>query len=309
MGKIFIAVATCRRNELLKIALLSLNQEIPMGVSRLEVCVGDNDLSGGGGETVLSLKSKVGYELTYVHCPEPGIPQVRNVLINQALASESTVLIFIDDDEVVDSTWLKELWGYYLKNQHIINAVHGPVLPVFAKKPSSWLPVELYGRDLMSATGKKLNLAATNNVLIDLEFLREKRLFFNERMALTGGEDTEFFFRFTKAGGIIHWCNEAKVYEHIPDVRMTIGWLGRRSFRSGSSDVLFWRLNHSILYTLFWGLRRTIWNFIKNFSYLFVMGKPKYYYAKHLILLMKTFGLLSGILGYHYLEYRERHLK
>lgn len=108
-------------------------------------------------------------------------------------------------------------------------------------------------------------------------------------------------------GGIIQWHREAKVYEFTPKERMSFNWLCRRYFRLGTSDVLFWRLNHSLFYTLFWGLRRLTWNFLKNIFCLLVIGKPQKYYVKHLVLLVKTFGLVSGLLGYSFCEYGERH--
>jgi glycosyltransferase involved in cell wall biosynthesis len=309
MDNIFIAIATCHRNDLLKKTLLSIEQLAPFEFGQIHVFVGDNDPAGGAAETVLSLGNKLGYKLSYVHCPKPGIPQVRNVLLAQALTSDATALAFIDDDEMVDPNWLHALWRCFAQNRHQVHAVHGPIVPLFAIKPPRWLPIELYGRDLKLPTGTKLHLAATGNVLIDLSYLRKKGHFFDERMALTGGSDTEFFHRFTKDGGVICWCNEARVCEHVPESRMTIYWLCRRYFRRGSSDMKFWRLNHSFLYTFFWGWRRAVYNFCRHFVCLLAVGKTKRYYIEHLVCLMKTVGLLSGIFGFSYLEYAERHRK
>lgn len=309
MDHIFIAIATCHRNDLLKKTLQSIEELVSFEFVQIHVTVGDNDPAGGAAETVFSLGKQMSYKLSYVHCPKPGIPQVRNVLLSQALSSDATALAFIDDDEVVDPNWLQALWGCFVEKRQQVHAVHGPVLPLFAIKPPRWLPIELYGRDLNLPTGTKLHLAATGNVLIDLNFLRKKRHFFDERMALTGGSDTEFFFRFVRDGGVICWCDEAKVYEHVPKVRMTIIWLCLRYFRRGSSDVKFWRFNHSLPHTIVWVGRRAVWNFLKHFISLLALRKTTSYYVKHLVCIAKTFGLLFGIFGFSYLEYAERHQK
>ncbi len=307
MDRILIAIATCRRNKLLVNMLLSLDKISPPPGTIFEVCIGDNDPQGGARQQVLSISNKLNFSLSYIHSPTLGIPQVRNALLRHALDLRYTALIFIDDDEIVSHDWLDTLWTYYKKNRLIVQAVHGPILPNFLIPPSNWLPIDLYSRDLKLPTGTELNLAATGNILIQLDFIREKELFFDERMALTGGSDTEYFYRFTQSGGVIHWCNEARVYEDIPQSRMTLKWLCRRYFRYGTSDIKFWRLNHSLLNTLFWGIRRAIWNFIKNVSLLLILNKPKHYYVRHCVLLTKTFGLLFGLLGYSYLEYKSRH--
>ena len=50
-----------------------------------------------------------------------------------------------------------------------------------------------------------------------------------------GGEDDDFFYRLTDAGGTIAYTEAAHVFEPVPPSRATLGWLLKRSFRSGQS--------------------------------------------------------------------------
>jgi hypothetical protein len=60
--------------------------------------------------------------------------------------------------------------------------------------------------------------------------------YFDESMALNGGDDEEFFTRVFTAGFQIVWADNAIVRESIPASRSTVRWLVRRSFRVGTSS-------------------------------------------------------------------------
>jgi hypothetical protein len=58
---------------------------------------------------------------------------------------------------------------------------------------------------------------------------------FDLRLGQSGGEDTEFFYRLTDAGGRIAFAPEAWVDEPVPASRTSLAWLIRRRFRSGQT--------------------------------------------------------------------------
>lgn len=181
------------------------------------------------------------------------------------------------------------------------------MVPRFDEVIPSWLPLDLYGRDMGMPTGALLHLAATNNVLISLDFVKMHNLKFDERMALSGGSDTEFFYRFSSLGGQIRWCGDAIVYEGVPSSRMTLGWLVRRYFRYGNSDATFWRLNHSLFNTFFWVFRRAGWNFLKCIGGMLFVVRGRRRLVSSFVKLFRSFGLFYGLAGFSYNEYKERH--
>jgi hypothetical protein len=61
---------------------------------------------------------------------------------------------------------------------------------------------------------------------------------FDPAFGLTGGEDTDLFARLIDAGATFLWCDEAKVYEHVPRARQRLSWLFVRHVRGGLGHTL-----------------------------------------------------------------------
>jgi succinoglycan biosynthesis protein ExoM len=229
----------------LDVAICVLTYRRPMGLERLldslrdlrfhqlrpsslEVVVVDNDPAQSAREVCARATPRLGWPLRYVIEPVRGIAQARN----RALASVATHvdhIVFIDDDEIAAPGWLDAL----LSVQHEFGAdtVAGPVVPLFEENVPSWLR-GAFERDRHS-TGTVLRSAAAGNVLILRSTIAEAGLRFDERFALTGGEDTLFFRRLATLGARIVWADDALVYETVPPARATLGWVLRRAFRTG----------------------------------------------------------------------------
>lgn len=91
-------------------------------------------------------------------------------------------------------------------------------------------------------TGSPLPRAATNNLLLDLSFVRAHGLRFDPALGLSGGEDSLLTGQLTAAGGRIVWCAEAGVEETVPPERNTRAFhLARRRAQS-ATHVLVDRL-------------------------------------------------------------------
>ena len=56
---------------------------------------------------------------------------------------------------------------------------------------------------------------------------------FDARLAASGGEDTDFFWRCKAEGARLVWCDEAVVHETVPPARMTRAWLLKRAYNGG----------------------------------------------------------------------------
>jgi hypothetical protein len=166
-----------------------------------------------------------------VHEPRPGISAVRNRALDES--ADADLLVFIDDDELPGPGWLRALldaWGRWR-----CAAVTGPVRSQFPGPVDPWVLGSGTFDRALRPTGALLHGGATNNLLLDLARVRALGLRFDERLGLTGGEDTLFTHSLVRAGAEVRWCDEAEVLEPVPADRLTRAWVRRRSFRSGSS--------------------------------------------------------------------------
>lgn len=170
----------------------------------------------------------------YVHEPAPGIAAARNRALDAA--GEAGVLVFIDDDERPTERWLRSLLDTYLA--HRPAGVVGPILCVFEDEPEDWIREGGFFTRRRLPTGARTDVAATNNLLLDLDVVRGLDLRFDERFSRIGGSDHLFTSRLVRSGGTLLWNNEALVLDLIPAERTTRRWVTRRAFRIGAGAGL-----------------------------------------------------------------------
>ena len=124
-----IAVATRNRPAMLKKCLGSfLALKIPDGVTINYLIVENNEIltmTSIINEFVRHLAPPHSAEL--LHEPELGIPFARNRALDSATARKCRWLIFVDDDETVDSQWLSNL--LLGAETHNYDLAAGPVVP------------------------------------------------------------------------------------------------------------------------------------------------------------------------------------
>ncbi len=228
---IVISLATFRRPDELSQILPALIQQASEHPSRVRVVVVDNDPDAVAREIVEAAAAQTG-SVTYIHEPRPGISAARNAALHDA--HDDDVVIFIDDDEMPEPGWLTALVTYWADARP--TAVAGPVRSIFDEAATDpWVAASgVFSRRRLS-TGTVIRGAATNNLLIDLHFLREHGLEFDDRLGLVGGSDTLLTYQITAAGGVIRWCDEAEVSEVVPRWRLTRRWVMRRATRTGAS--------------------------------------------------------------------------
>lgn len=99
-----------------------------------------------------------------------------------------------------------------------------PALPSDFFKPGG---MRIKGVDIVNSTA---NLLLTRRLLVDWQ-----DNWFDNRMAHSGGSDTEFLWRVHRAGHKHAIASDARVYEDISAKRATPDWLLSRAFRNGSS--------------------------------------------------------------------------
>ncbi|HEU5223289.1 MAG TPA: glycosyltransferase [Candidatus Lumbricidophila sp.] len=219
-----VAVLTYRRPDHLAELLPMLVAEARSLSPAASVLVIDNDPDAS---TAAALSTTgLAAEVRIVHEPTPGIAAARNRALDEA---STRLLVFIDDDERPETGWLGHLVAAH--ERFHADAVAGPVLPRFATEPDAWITAGRFFVHPTRLTGSVRPVAATNNLLLDLDVVRELGLRFDLRYGLTGGSDTVFTRALTAAGKRIVWCAEAPVHDIVPAERATRSWVLRRAYR------------------------------------------------------------------------------
>lgn len=239
MSEIAICIATRRRPKglmrtLLSLAALDTEREVT-------VIVADNDAERREGITAAQALAENGYRwpLRLLTVEQPGIPQVRNALVREALALPHIRFVaMLDDDEAADPHWLHAMLvcqaatGADVVGGAVLRAMEGEIAP-WAERHPILLP------KLRGASGPVPLVDSTANVLITAEALRAMGdTPFDETMALTGGSDKQLFTRMQRAGRRFAWAEEAVVTELIPATRINAQWLLMRGYRLGMTDML-----------------------------------------------------------------------
>ena len=171
--------------------------------------------------------------LRYVIEERPGVAAVRNRALDETGGRD--LLVFIDDDEEPEPGWLAALVGLWASTG--CQAVAGPVIPVYEVEPETWVRQGEFFVRRTWPTGTVRPVAASNCLLLDLGFVRRAGLRFDEAFGATGGEDTLFTRRLSAAGGVIRWCDEARVRDHVPASRLTRPWILRRQRSHAATSV------------------------------------------------------------------------
>jgi succinoglycan biosynthesis protein ExoM len=239
MTSIAITVCTRQRPRMLRQCLASALAELQGRNSDDFVVVVENDAATNSVGVVEEIRSsfpqsRLFYELE----PEPGIPFARNRTVDIARREGADWVAFIDDDEQLVPGWLDAM------HQAIetlgAEALTGPVERVPAVEVPAWM-VTREGKPRQH--GQIVDLAATNNTLVDLNWLdgHLPELRFDERLRYTGGSDSEFFDRFVRGGGTIRWVGDALVREEVPASRLTLTWQVARKARTQANNVRRYR--------------------------------------------------------------------
>jgi succinoglycan biosynthesis protein ExoM len=195
---------------------------------RAEVLVVDNDAEGSGRPVVEDAAIPF---VRYVVESEPGIAAARNRVLSEV--ADRDVLVFIDDDERPSSDWLVHLLQTHARTGAV--AVAGAVVSDFAGPVDPWLTAGGFFLRRRMPTGTPIDVAATNNLLLDLRRLRPTGLRFDPGFGTSGGEDTLFTRSIAARGMPLVWCDEAVVTDVVPVDRATREWVLQRAFSSGNS--------------------------------------------------------------------------
>lgn len=268
----------------------------------LEVIVIDNDSSGSACQLCKEIESNFQWILKYGSEPQRGISYARNKSIS-CVSPDADFIATIDDDEVPKPSWLEQL--LLVQQEYNADVVTGPVIARFEEDIPEWLKKGKFFEPLRKPTGHPMQVAFTNNVLVRAEILRKLDKVFDDRFAITGGEDSHLFMRLCRDGYKIVWANEAIVCEWVPKSRTKLTWILRRNFHGWSAQSLLEReLYPSIkvqVIRLAKGSGLILLGLIGLLPSL-VRGKPAAIAA--LLNICRGAGTFAGFLGIRYEEYK-----
>ena len=205
-------------------AIAALNTD-----AHVSVLVADNDAEGHAGFDLCHTIQNYRWPLTAVIAHKRGIAQVRNTLIENALKSDAQFIAMIDDDEWPEPQWISEFLKTALDTK--ADVLQGSILFGLGDAADG------HG-DIRRATGPIAMLQGAGNILIARAVLDEMTApWFDPQFALSGGEDQDFFVRLQRAGKRFAWSDTARARGDVPETRATLGWLLRRAYSVGNSDM------------------------------------------------------------------------
>jgi glycosyltransferase involved in cell wall biosynthesis len=232
--RITVAIITFKRPDGLDRLLTELEkqQHDPARPYELTALVVDNDPAGSARPVAEKFQNYSAMKLIYVNEPRQGIPIARNAALD-AVPAEDDFMCFIDDDEWPASHWLDAFLEVRARAGG--DCFYGPVSPCFPDDRPEWFVKSGFFSEWTYPDTGQLDFAASNNVMISMASVREKKLRFDNRMRFTGGSDYLFFRQAVDRGTVVRWAQRALVYEEIPLNRMTWPWVLKRHYRIGNT--------------------------------------------------------------------------
>jgi len=199
---------------------------------RLQLRIVDNDADESAKDIVKSIQSNPQpfEHVSYLVESQQNIALARNKAID---AGEADLVVFVDDDEVVQPEWLTQLLNAIDRNN--ADAAFGPVDGRLDGSAPKWMHrSKLFYHDVASNNGLLTwQNTRTGNTIVKGNWLYQHHLRFKECYGRSGGSDTELFTRIWLQGGRFNAADNAIVWENVPPERATFRWLFNRRFRGG----------------------------------------------------------------------------
>ena len=299
--QIAVCIPTYKRPDGLCRLLAALATQEPLPNCQVTIVVIDNESSPRTKAICNEFALKLRFPLRYCSEHRRGLSYVRNKAVEVA-REFADALAFIDDDEVPLPEWLIQLAA--CQKTYLADAVTGPVLPHFMAHVSQWIRAGKFFERPRYGTGTVLPEARTGNVLIRMEVF-DRIGNFDDRFALSGGEDMDFFVRLHESGGLICWSDEAVVEEWVPPSRTNLKYILEGAYRRANVNALrsCGSPKGSLLHCVRGGLRSMKGVYLLLAS----LNSGKVEAAKALQRVWSGAGFIAGAAGRRYEQYRTVH--
>lgn len=296
--QISVCICTLRRRELLARALDKVTNQLWHLPFTAEIVVVDNDDQRSAEEVVGTFRACTTLNVVYDCEPIRSISLARNRAIRNATGN---LLAFIDDDEYPGDGWLVKMYSALKKYQ--ADGVLGPVLPDLPAQAPAWLKKGKFCERRRLSTGSLVSArdARTGNILFSRSICEDGEAWFDPSRGRTGGEDGEFLGRQMKRGRRFVWCDEAVVYEAVPEERWTPAFYLRKYLRIGTLAGERLQRARSIVAAM----RASILLFIYCFLFPFTLVLGRHVSMKVLTKVAYNTGFLFAFFGFSILRYRE----
>lgn len=301
-----IGLCTYQRPVMLAETLVSLScLNVPTDVKLILVII-DNDITHSAEPVYNEYKNKLPFISDYVIEERKGIAFARNRALLTADSHSSDLMLFIDDDEMVDKNWLNAHLIHYKQND--IDVSTAPVYSIYPNNTPNWIRAGRFF-DLLKniKEGTPFQSSATGNVLFDFKKLyHQYGLRFDEK--LKSREDNDFFMRAFKMGAKIQWTNTAIVHEIVPLSKMNTSWLLQRAYKGGESFAMREIKYRGHLKGRVVAMTRIPYYCIRGILILpLSLVKGYAYVVKSLQQFSIAMGMIGGIFGTNYDDYKSIH--
>ncbi|MBY0564344.1 MAG: glycosyltransferase [Hyphomonadaceae bacterium] len=228
MTTVDVCVCTFKRSSVAQ-TLLSLADQA--NAPPFRIIVVDNDETPSAEGLVNGLRSERGLPIYYLHAPHGNISIARNACLD---AASAPLIAFIDDDETAPADWLATLVAAI--DKHDCDVVFGSVRATYPDGAPQWLRRgDFHSTALDLRDGQEVRSGYSGNVLFKRALVEHLR--FDLALGRSGGEDTVFFEMLRRRGARLRFAASAVLQEPVPQNRLSLAWLLRRSFRAGQTHM------------------------------------------------------------------------
>jgi GT2 family glycosyltransferase len=235
---IVVTIPTFKRPEHVLETLASVRGQVTD--RRFAVIVMDNDAEGlqGVGATK-SLFETGDVEGLLIIAHDRGNCNAYNAGFRTALEifPNCASVLVIDDDEIADPHWLENMCA--TREKFGTDIVGGPQRPVFAKPEHRHFANHPVFSPHYTRTSVVPILYSSGNMLLARHVLEAHgHPYLDLKFNFMGGGDADFLDRSVRKGFRLAWCEEAPVFETVPERRTESDWIRARSLRNGVISTL-----------------------------------------------------------------------
>ncbi|MBI2996543.1 MAG: glycosyltransferase family 2 protein [Candidatus Melainabacteria bacterium] len=280
-----ILLCTYNRAKLLKPLLLELIKQVNIQENKdnIEILLINNNSTDETKEIILELQKNHSF-IEYCFEPKQGLAISRNKGLSLA---KGNVIVFIDDDIVLDKNWLKEINDSLQKYPY--KAFGGKVIPLWEKEKPSYINLsgffslsqKIFPAHDNGDTEKLYPFSKEETNPIGANMWINKELFqkygkFREDLGRVGYggipcEDTEFCSRLLRGSEKIFYYPKAIVFHPVSAYRMSKEFIKSWHYRNGISTIRKGGRNFPVL-DLFRFLTR-VFILIPYYLLFFLIGK------------------------------------